>query len=156
MRWYNSTKHAKSHGKRTFAGQCRYARIIGVYDGDTITVLTKLDKNEKFREYSVRILGVDTPEIRTTDPLHKQAGLAVRDRLCELLPVGSMVMIDFFPEDKYGRLLGNVYVVRRGLWYNKRGTNIADWLINHQLGLPYDGGKKTEFTCAFLESIVSI
>jgi endonuclease YncB( thermonuclease family) len=154
--WYRATRRAAPPSKRTFAGCTRYARVISVYDGDTITVATRLHRSEPFCRYSVRLAGVDTPEVRTADALHKDAGLAVRDRLRALLPSGTVIIVDFDSEDKYGRLLGTAHTVVGG-WVRgrRRGTNVSRWLLDHGFALPYDGGTKGEFTREMLQGIVT-
>ena len=49
---------------RTFHAQTRLARVIDVYDGDTVTIITKLDPSERLRTYKFRLYGLDTPEIK--------------------------------------------------------------------------------------------
>lgn len=58
------------------------AKVVQVYDGDTIVV----DVTRRFR---VRLLDCWAPEVRTRDDAEKKAGFASRDNLAKLLPVGS-------------------------------------------------------------------
>lgn len=77
----------------TFTG-----KVIGVADGDTITVLT--EKNKKIK---VRLEGIDCPE--SNQDFGTQAKKATSD-LC----FGKQVKVVKTGEDKYGRTLGHVYV----------------------------------------------
>ncbi|MFH1704761.1 MAG: thermonuclease family protein [Patescibacteria group bacterium] len=86
------------------------AEIVRVIDGDTF--VAKLDNEEA--EWTVRMLGIDTPE--TVDPRKPVQcfGKEASDRLKELLPEGSRVLLvaDSAADerDKYGRLLRNVFL----------------------------------------------
>ena len=44
-------------------------RVIKVYDGDTITIASKLPfKGSHLYRFGVRLLGMDAPEMKTDDP----------------------------------------------------------------------------------------
>lgn len=91
-------------------------RVVGVHDGDTITVLTDGKKSVK-----VRLDGIDAPEA-------KQAyGARAKQALSDLV-FGKTVQIDVRTRDRYGRTVGrvrigdvdvNVEMVRMGYawWY---------------------------------------
>lgn len=72
-------------------------RVVGVSDGDTITVLT--EAREQFR---VRLQGIDAPE-------SKQAFGNVSKRSLSDLVFSKTVEVRFDKEDRYGRILGVVY-----------------------------------------------
>ena len=127
------------------------ARIVSIYDGDTMTIVFPYKHgNEKFMTVNIRILGIDTPEMKprgkseeeTTD--EKKRAVAARDRLCKLVGFQiqqsqsqrpAFVNIELVKPDKYGtRVLGHVY--------NMQGENVSEVLIKEGLGIPYDGGKK--------------
>ncbi len=59
MRWIVSFVLVLILSAPTFAAQVMEGKVVGVSDGDTITVLT----NEK-RQVKVRLYGVDCPESR--------------------------------------------------------------------------------------------
>lgn len=74
-------------------------RVVGVADGDTITVLDEMD-NGRFR---IRLYGIDCPE-------KKQAyGNKAKKHLSALV-YGKRVSVRFSSIDRYGRILGRVYV----------------------------------------------
>ncbi|GAA5116696.1 hypothetical protein GCM10023339_25960 [Alloalcanivorax gelatiniphagus] len=84
------------------------ARVVRVTDGDTLRV-----RLPDGREESVRVLGIDTPEV------HEGAECGGRDAsaaMAALAPVGSAVLLEPDPtqgdRDRYDRLLR--YVERRG------------------------------------------
>jgi endonuclease YncB( thermonuclease family) len=74
-------------------------RVVGVADGDTITVLDEMD-NGRFR---IRLNGIDSPE-------KKQAyGNKAKQYLSSLV-YGKRVSVRFSTVDRYGRIVGRVYV----------------------------------------------
>lgn len=113
-----------------FDGRIMRAKVVSVYDGDTVKVTFPF-RGKMFR-WNCRIQGVDTPEIRTKDPMEKAEGLAARDALKEKI-LGKLVVVTCGKFDKYGRLLVDIHV---------DGTSITDWLISNNHGVAYDGGTK--------------
>ena len=70
-----------------------------------------------------------------------------------------MVWIQFCKEEKYGRLMGTMYLVN-GHRKNKfrgehREIQVNQWMINQGFGKEYNGGKKTVFTKRDLNNIIS-
>ena len=153
---------ASNPGRRTFSGSKRLARVVKVYDGDTINVVTRLSARERHYEYPVRIAGIDAPEMRPllslpNRDLHKEAAVAARDRLAELIPVGSAVLIDYDGNEKFGRLLGTVHTLRRRHWWScwEPDVNVADRLLQEGMVLEYSGAAKVEFSEEQLRHIVA-
>ena len=112
------------------------AKVLRVYDGDTITVDIDLCFSIKLKA-SVRVAGIDTPEIRTRSKLEKALGYKARDRMRELC--GKTVWLESLGGgklDKYGRVLANLYTYD-GI------EDIAATLIKEGHGVAYDGSKKT-------------
>jgi endonuclease YncB( thermonuclease family) len=73
------------------------ARVVGVHDGDTITVLTP----EK-RQIKIRLAEIDAPEL--SQPYGKKA-----KQLLSLMVFGKDVSIMPRTTDKYGRTVASVY-----------------------------------------------
>lgn len=80
------------------AGADVIGKVVAVTDGDTIKVL---DANQKL--YKVRMAGIDAPE--KAQPF----GNVSREHLASLV-AGKRVRIEFSKTDRYGRLLGKVWV----------------------------------------------
>lgn len=118
------------------------AKIVYVYDGDTIHVVFKVF-NDYYR-WNCRILGVDTPELRTKNTKEKEKGYLVRDKVREYF-LDKIVKIKCNEFDKYGRLLIDVYLPEN--IPNKNNTTfLSEWLIANEYGYAYYGGtKKTNF-----------
>ena len=119
----------------SFDGITTYARISKVYDGDTVTIVFKF-KGEMIK-YSCRIYGIDTPEIRTKDLDEKKRGYEARDFLKSYID-DKIVKIDLLKFDKYGRLLGNLYIKVGGQY-----LDVAGLMINNNHAKAYFGGTKT-------------
>ena len=117
-------------------------KILRVVDGDTVDIDIDLGFGMWMHKERVRMMGIDTPESRTRDLTEKAFGLASKERLKELLPVGSMSVlkteIDRSGEDKkgkFGRILGDFFID------DKRATDI---LIEEGHAVAYFGGSKEE------------
>lgn len=73
-------------------------RVIGVADGDTITVLTPVKESLR-----VRLVGIDAPE-------SSQAFGSASKRSLSDLVFGKAVTIRYNKQDRYGRILGTVFL----------------------------------------------
>ena len=85
-----------------------------VYDGDTITVDIDLGLNSWLKDQKLRLVGIDTPEMRGPE---KPEGTKVRDWLREQI-LGKPVIIKTHKsrnKGKYGRWLCTVYIDGRNL-----------------------------------------
>ena len=103
------------------------------YDGDTCYITMK-SLPKSLSKMTVRILGIDTPELR--GKCAKEKELAMKAKIFANLIFLEARKIEFkdLKWDKYGgRILSNVYL---------DGYLYADMIINEQLAVPYDGGKK--------------
>ena len=133
---YEGLKEVTQAPKLSLANQVFMGRIFRVIDGDSIRIIIPLF--EDYYEYSFRVLGVDTPEIRSGNV--RQFGRDVRDIVRSMLGT-CIVKVEAGAFDKYGRPLGQIY------FRDAHGEewNLKDYLIDHQMGKPYDGGKKVPF-----------
>ena len=112
------------------------AEVLSVYDGDTITVMIDLGLSIRVQA-KCRLLGIDTPEIRTKNAAEKKMGYEARDRLREMIDGQWVVLHSVAKPDKYGRLLVKV-------WANDE-TCVNDALIEEGLARVYDGGARTSW-----------
>ena len=105
-------------------------KVIKLYDGDTITVASiLLDKPYRF---SVRLRGIDTPEIKGGSPHEKELAIKVRDELSKRI-LNKMVTLKHLETEKYGRILADVYL---------GDECMNEWLIREGHAKKYDGGHK--------------
>lgn len=103
-----------------------HALCTGVYDGDSITLDISLGLGVYLHNQKIRLLGIDTPEIRGEE---RPLGIQSRDRLRELiLDQKVLVRTELDRTGKYGRLLGTIYV---------DGVNINQLLLDEGLAEEY-------------------
>ena len=106
------------------------AIITKVYDGDTLTADVDLGFKMWAKKIKLRLIGIDTPEIRTKDLKEKALAIKARDRVRELC-LGKEVVITTRKKGKYGRWLASVYIEDGDL-------DIARFLIDEGLAELYD------------------
>lgn len=109
-----------------FVASCTLAetiigRVIGVADGDTITVLDAANQQHK-----IRLAGIDCPE--KNQPYGQAAKQSMSDQV-----FGRDVRVESDKHDRYGRVVGKVLIggtdanleqLRRGLaWHYKKYQN---------------------------------
>lgn len=99
--------------KFSLNGITTQAKVIKVYDGDTITVIFKY--NNKFWTWRCRLLGINAPELRKASPFSYECRDILREKI--LNKEVKLVIEDF---DCFGRLLTTVY-------YN--GENVNDFML---------------------------
>ncbi len=95
-----------------FAGQVKECKVVDVYDGDTCKVCFAM--NGGFYKFTVRMLGYNTHEMKQKkgDPAaasNKALAVAARDYLRSLV-LDKRVFIHCQEQDKYGRILGKIYL----------------------------------------------
>jgi len=84
------------------------ATLVRIVDGDTIVVDIDLGCNSWIKDEHVRLLGINTPEVRGVD---KELGKDARDALASMLPSNAEMLIRT-EKDKRGsfnRLLVDIY-----------------------------------------------
>ena len=118
-----------------FVPKVHSGRVIKVYDGDTITIAAKIEnggpKSDVYR-FSVRLLGIDTPEMKSHFEAEKKLAKRAKEALSEQI-LGEMVTLENVSMEKYGRILANVMF---------KGRNMNDWMLKEGHALKYDGGTK--------------
>ena len=93
-------------------------RVRNVYDGDTLTLVD---------ERRVRLLGIDTPEMKPPQPYSEEAKQYTKSR-CNKQEI--WLLID--GEDHYGRLLAHIFV-------NNNHNNNSDKYLCINEGLVHEG-----------------
>jgi endonuclease YncB( thermonuclease family) len=108
-------------------------KVIKVYDGDTITIASKMPyDNSPLYRFHVRLNGIDSPEIKGKNPDEKNVAKLAKEFVSSLV-LQKTVTLENIQNDKYGRILADVYF---------EGKHINNLLINERLAVKYDGGKK--------------
>lgn len=134
INWDHITKNTK---ELTFEGRICKAKVVDVYDGDTIKIVFPLIENDEntLYKWNCRLINVDTPEIRTRNIKEKNFGIIVRDNLREKI-LNKVVDVHCKDFDKYGRLLIEIF---------SENNSINEWLIDNSYAKKYDGGKKSKW-----------
>jgi micrococcal nuclease len=114
--------------------------VIKVIDGDTVDVNIDLGFGIMLKDERVRIMGIDTPESRTSDKVEKIFGLASKARLKELLDHEAILITydDKKGEDmkgKFGRILGD---------FRSGGKTVSEILVEEGHAVAYHGESKDD------------
>jgi endonuclease YncB( thermonuclease family) len=140
----------------SFEGIKQYARLVDVYDGDTITCV--LNIFNEFYKLKFRLDGIDTMEMKDHDIKIKQKALEARKKVIDILcddnnlKIDSnrneiqeylknnviIIWIECMQFDKYGRTLCRVYK------YKESEKDISTILVENNLAVKYDGGTKIQ------------
>ena len=83
--------------------------------------------------FSVRLSGIDSPEIRTHNPDEKISAIMSRDKLHDLI-FDKIVTLRNVSLEKYRRILADVYLDE---------LHINQWLLDNHYAIKYNGGKNT-------------
>ncbi len=112
----------------------RQAKVLSVYDGDTITILVDCGYYT-YHKATLRLYGIDTPEVRTKDKAEKKKGLMVRDWLRGMILKKDIIVksIKQGKKGKFGRFLCQIYI---------NDVCINDEIVKLGYGKKYFGGKR--------------
>ena len=119
-------------------------KIVKVVDGDTVDVDIDLGFGCWLRDERVRVMGIDTPESRTSDKVEKIFGLKAKERLNSLLGANAILQTQVSKngenmKGKFGRILGN--------FLTEDGSKVcADVLVAEGHAVHYSGGSKDATT----------
>ena len=113
------------------------AEVLSVYDGDTVTLM--IDQGMKhFARVKVRMVGINTPEIRTKDLDEKARGYEAK----EYLNLASRVKrLSYTPLKKVSLVGGSVSygLMKR---HGRTGESLNDEMIRMGHAVAYNGGKR--------------
>lgn len=108
--------------------------VASVYDGDTFKINLNCSLDFYCEKVPVRVLGVDTPEIKGKTEKEKRLAKKAKAFTQDFLKKDP-ISLSNCSRDKYFRLLCEVT--------NAQGQNLAQELIKNNLGYEYWGGKKS-------------
>lgn len=86
------------------------ATVIRVIDGDTLEVDIDLGFKTTLKKEKLRLLGIDTSELRSSDPEEREHAQKAKAFVQSLLPIGKEVILHTKKDrkGKYGRYLATV------------------------------------------------
>ena len=113
-------------------------KILKVIDGDTVDVDIDLGFGIWMKKERIRMMGIDTPESRTSDKTEKIFGNIAKDFVLEKLPVGSDQVLKTFKDStgKFGRILGDFII--------DDNISLVEALIHNRMGVAYHGQSKED------------
>lgn len=106
--------------------------LIKVIDGDTLKVSLPCQNAVFCQNISVRVHGVDTPELRSKNPQERQKAQEAKAFTIQFTK-NKTLNLTHCARDKYFRLLCNV---------EADGEDLSAALLNAGYAAPYDGGTK--------------
>ena len=117
--------------------KCKIRKVV---DGDTVDIDIDLGFGIWLNDERVRIIGIDTPESRTSDDVEKIFGMAAKERVQHLLGAESTLISKVKGDGneemrgKFGRILGDF---RLG-----DGDTLTSKLMAEGHAVAYNGGNK--------------
>ncbi len=112
-----------------------YCYYVSNYDGDTITVNIPSYPPIVGEKITVRINGIDCPELRTKSDKEKELARTAKKLVNSLLENAKVIELRNMQRDKYFRILADVYFDDK---------NLTEILLKNKLAVEYDGGTKTK------------
>ena len=108
-------------------------RVIKVYDGDTITIASKLpiEKSPIYR-FLVRLNGIDTPEMKSSCNDEKNVAHQAQEFVSKLI-LNKYVRLENIKNEKYGRILADVYI---------GDVHLNELLLKERYAVVYNGKTK--------------
>src|SRR5262249_31168777 len=107
-------------------------KVVGVSDGDTITVL-----DADNRQYRVRLLGIDAPES------NQDFGSRAKQSLSDLV-FGKTVTVTSLKRDRYGRVLGKVTLDGKNINLEQVNRGFAWFYVHYATELKPEDAKAYE------------
>jgi endonuclease YncB( thermonuclease family) len=127
-------KKIQWHDTLQFVPPINTGQVIKVYDGDTFTLAGHLPyEGSPLYRFSVRLNGIDCAEIKGKTEEEKQCAIRARTELEQLI-LNKTVVLKNVKNEKYGRILADVYVDK---------IHVNQYMIDKGLAIEYDGGTKT-------------
>ena len=111
-------------------------KVISVYDGDTFKVNLPCEQDLFCKEISVRVNGIDTPEMKAKNSCEKQKAVEAQILARNILNKGPVILKNC-KRDKYFRMLCDVSVLGQN-----QGYDLSEELLQAGLAVSYHGEAK--------------
>ena len=124
----------------TLEGDMKLCKVVDIYDGDTIKVVFM--DNNRINKWNIRMEGYDSPEMRPSRKLEnrdeiKKKAIEAKNYLKSLIMnENQLVYLKCGKFDKYGRLLGYVYIKEDDT------ESVNEMMIKNNHAYEYHGGTK--------------
>jgi len=116
-----------------YAEDLTTAKYLYNYDGDTVSFDMEGLPDVFGKNISVRVYGIDTPEIKSYNPCEKQLAIVVREFVHEELSTAKVIVLKDCKRDKYFRVLARI---------EYDGKDLTTELLKHGYGYEYYGDTK--------------
>jgi len=113
--------------------------LVSVYDGDTFKVNINKYPAIVGKKISVRVRGIDTPELRTRNICEKHLGYKAKAIAKKLLESSRTIELRNIKRGKYFRIVADVYL--------DHNVSYAKEMLKSGLAVPYYGGHKNKVWC---------
>ena len=111
-------------------------KIVHVYDGDTVHAVFVQPNSTKIYKYKLRLAHIDTPELKSNN-IEEIKKAKEAQQIVEDMILNKIVYLELEGEDKYGRILANIFI---------NNMNLNQYLIDNKYAYRYEGGTKIKFT----------
>ena len=88
----------------------KVSRLLQILDGDTFAC--DIDEHSAIagKNISIRLRGINTPELRSKDPEERLSAIFEKQRLSDLLTNARVIELRNIDRDKYFRIGADVYI----------------------------------------------
>jgi len=117
-------------------GNVTLSEVTSIYDGDTFRGTIKDYPPILGYRISIRIYGIDCPELKDKNPKIKSLALQAKQYTVQRLREGKEIKLVDMRRDKYFRICAKVLI---------DGKDLGQELIKKGLAKPYDGGTKEKW-----------
>lgn len=147
-------KNIRYPNTQKFVPPIMYGKVVNVHDGDTITVASPLFNTiHPIYRFSVRLRGVESPEIRESSEYEKELAIIARNALSSKV-LNKMVILENTDIEKYGRILADVFLAKnleleselenRNHIQKIESISISHWMLKNDYTMPYSRDSKEE------------
>lgn len=109
------------------------ADFVRVIDGDTVVVDAHVWPGHRVR-VSVRVRGIDAPELRSDCAREREAAETARRALGDFIGAGALVLRNIGEDKYFGRVVADLE--------RADGSSAAEMLLRHDYAVAYDGGRR--------------
>ena len=141
-------KNIRYPNTQKFVPPIMYGKVVNVHDGDTITVASPLFNTiHPIYRFSVRLRGVESPEIRESSEYEKELAIIARNALSSKV-LNKMVILENTDIEKYGRILADVFLAKNPDSESElqkiESRSISHWMLKNDYTMPYSSDSKNK------------
>jgi micrococcal nuclease len=125
--------------------------INRIIDGDSLDIDIVLGFGIVLQNRRLRLMGVDTPEVRTSDLEEKKYGLLAKsfvEKWCMDKTILLVIRENQDEQDKFGRILGDLLDID--------GSSLVNDIIANYHGVAYEGQNKDDIKYQHLKNRIKI